>query len=159
MISSSYLFQDSGMTLEAGVAEYYRRHPGLKRGPDLSPDAQAFFRCHDVAHVIYGCGTSLPDEAIVKLSSIFGTTAGLGVLDGYRLHESQDIYRRLEVSEILATVAMSLLLVPRTIYRCRRHLRPWPWSDHARFLADPLGELRNEFGIRVAHAPATLQRD
>lgn len=35
-----------------------------------------FFRCHDAAHVVFGCGTGLDDEAVVKIWSFFGTTRG-----------------------------------------------------------------------------------
>lgn len=47
-----YQNQNSPATLAQGVAEYFDAHPGLTRGPGLSGTAQAFFRCHDVAHVV-----------------------------------------------------------------------------------------------------------
>jgi hypothetical protein len=63
-------------TLAEALTEYYAVNPELKRGDALSPEARAFFRSHDVVHVIYGCGTSMPDEAVVKLASVFGTSGG-----------------------------------------------------------------------------------
>jgi hypothetical protein len=68
-----------------------RRTPGLLRGETLSPDAAAFFRCHDAAQVGFGCGTTLAHEAVVELGSNFGTTGGFGVLRGCRQHEAFDI--------------------------------------------------------------------
>ena len=118
----------------------------------MSPEARAFFRSHDVVHVVFGCSVALDDEAIVKIASIFGTTAGFGVLRGYRLHESQEIYQRLPLGAVLRTMARSVVIVPRTILRCRRQRSRWPWSGFERFLQAPLRELREEFGIRVAHA-------
>lgn len=71
-------------TLSEGLAEYFAANPMLKREADLlSPQARQFFRSHDAVHVVYGCGTSMSDEAIVKLASIFGTRGGLDVLRGY----------------------------------------------------------------------------
>ena len=142
--------QRSSQTLAQGIAEYHRVHPNLVRGPQLSPDAQDFFRCHDVAHVVFGCGTSLPHEAVVKLSSIFGTTGSLSVLRGYRRHESVDIYRRLALSDIVVTVISSVVIVPRTIVRCLRQRKRWPWSGHSAHLHVALADLRSEYGIRVA---------
>jgi len=142
--------QETSQTLAQGLAEYYSRNPGLVRGAQLSPDAQEFFRCHDAAHVVFGCGTSLPDEAAVKLSSLFGTSAGFSVLRGYRLHESIDIYRRLRLRDILRTIVIAIVVVPRTVFRCLRQTRRWPWADFAVHLDKPLGELRAEHGIRVA---------
>lgn len=106
----------SEQSLAEGLAEYHAAHPGLKRGPALSPEAQAFFRAHDAVHVLYGCGTTLPDEAIVKLSSIFGTTGGFGILRGDRLHESIDICRQLPFRCMLLTMLISPWIIFRTLW-------------------------------------------
>jgi hypothetical protein len=141
--------QDTSRTLAEGLAEYYGSNPGLARLRKMSPEGREFFRCHDAVHVVYGCGTSLRHEAIVKLASVFGTTAGLGVLRGYNLHESAAIYGKLRATEIAATILSSAVLVPATIYRCRRQTRRWPWNDFAGYTDIPLGKLRSSFGIRV----------
>jgi hypothetical protein len=56
----------STQTLAESLAEYFMAHPDLKRQDQLeSIDARQFFRSHDIVHVLYGCGTSMPDEAVV----------------------------------------------------------------------------------------------
>lgn len=147
----AYRCQSARMSLADGLAEYYREHPFLTRGNHLRAEAQDFFRCHDAVHVLYGCDTSLPDEAVVKLSSIFGTSAGFGVLKGYSLYESIDIYRKLKFDEVLGTMLGAIVIVPRTIWRCLRQRKRWPWSDFNAHLQTPLCDLRAAFGIRVAH--------
>ena len=117
----------------------------------MSPAAQEFFRCHDVVHVVFGCNVVLDDEAVVKIASILGTTAGLRVLKGYRLHESLQIYRRLRVRDVALSIVHSVALVPRTVYRCLRQQARWPWAEHQRYLHIPLAEIRRQFGIRVVH--------
>lgn len=146
--------QDTSQTLAEGVAEYYQRNPTLAKERDLSPEAQAFFRCHDTAHVVFGCNTSLPHEAVVKLSSIFGTTGGFSVLKGYRLHESISIYKQLALRDIVSTFLQSIIIVPRTVYRCLHQHKRWPWEQFAEYQDVPLGKLRAEFGIRVAGSHA-----
>ena len=147
----SFELQQSTQTLAEGVAEYYQLNPGLVTGRGTSREAQEFFRCHDAAHVVFGCGTTLSDEAIVKVSSVFGTSGGVGVLRGYRLHESQQIYRKLARSEMLVTALKSFIVVPRTLFRCIQQQRRWPWNDFDRYLNVSLCDIREEFGIRVAH--------
>ena len=142
----------STQTLADALAEYYAANPVLKRGSSLSPQAQEFFHCHDTVHVLYGCGTSMPDEAIVKLASIFGTTGGLSVLRGYRLHESLDIYRKVPAASAAVALLMAPYLIARTIWRCVRQRSAWPWARHEQYLNTPLHDLRAHFGIRVAHA-------
>lgn len=137
------------MTLAEGLADYYARNPLLKRGESLSGPAAEFFRCHDAAHVVFGCGTSLTDEAIVKLSSIFGTTGGLSVLRGYALYESLDIYRTLPFREVVKTLLVASVVVPRTIFGCLRQRARWPWSSFDDHLNVPLRDIRRTFGVKV----------
>ena len=140
------------MSLADGLAEYYREHPFLKRGDQLGAEAREFFRCHDAVHVLYGCDTSLSQEAIVKLASIFGTTAGFAVLKGYSLYDSIDIYKKLRLGDILVTMLRSIIIVPRTLWRCSKQRQRWPWSAFDGYLQAPLHELRERFGIRVVEA-------
>lgn len=147
-----YEIQESSQTLAEGIAEYYAANPGLADARSMTPEARSFFRSHDVAHVVFGCNTDLDDEAVVKLSSIFGTSAGIGVLNGYRLHESVEIYKRLPPGAVLKSIARSIVIVPRTILRCLRQRSRWPWTGFERHLETPLCEIRKQFGIRVAHA-------
>ena len=121
----------------------------------MSREALEFFRCHDVVHVVYGCGVALDDEAIVKIASILGTTAGLGVLKGYALHESLQVYRQLRLPDVLRSIVRSAVIVPRTAFRCLAQRARWPWAEHQQYLQMPLRELRQELGIRVAHGQIT----
>ncbi len=118
----------------------------------MSPEAASFFRCHDVVHVVFGCDVSLEDEAVVKISSFFGTDGGAEVMRGYRLPESNEIYGGLNWSEIIVTTAKAFVLVPRTIWRCTHMTRRWPWTDFDGYLDTSLAEIRQQFGITVAHS-------
>lgn len=153
MPSARHQFEspDTLQTLADGLAEYFAAHPNLKRDAQLpSPEARQFFRSHDAVHVVYGCGTTLPEEAIVKLASIFGTTGGLGVLRGYAHHETLDIYRKLPVGETALTILASPFLIARTAWRCKRQSRRWPWDRYDEHLEVPLREIRARFRIRAA---------
>jgi hypothetical protein len=93
----------------------------------------------------------MPDEAVVKLASLFGTTGGFAVLRGYRLHESLDIYRKLPLAGTLVALLMAPYLIARTIWRCTRQRAAWPWAQHESYVNTPLHQLRARFGIKVAH--------
>lgn len=148
---NAYQHQDSRQTLADAIAEYHAAHPGLADVRDMSPQGREFFRCHDAAHVVFGCGVDLGDEAVVKLSSMLGTTAGFGVLRGYRLHESIRLYRQLAAGPVLTTILRSVVIVPRTALRCLRQRSRWPWAAFGPYLAVPLQDIRREFGIVVPH--------
>jgi hypothetical protein len=143
---------DTTQTLAEGLTEYFAANPMLKRESDLlSSEARQFFRSHDAVHVVYGCGTTMPDEALVKLASIFGTTGGFGVLRGYLHHETRDIYRELPLSETAVALLVSPFLVARTVWRCVRQSERWPWLQFDKYLDVSLRQVRAQFRIRVAH--------
>lgn len=151
----AFQHQDSPQTLAEALEEYYGSHPELLRGLPMSAPAQEFFGRHDAVHVVFGCDTSLDEEAAVKIASIFGTTAGFGVLGGYGLAESRAIYRELSPAQVLRSVANSFFVVPRTIALCLQQRRRWPWAGYRDYLAVPLRDLRREFGIRVLHVDSS----
>jgi hypothetical protein len=144
-----YQHQEARLTLGDGLREYYASREGLVGGRGISEAARTFFRCHDAAHVVFGCTTSLPDEGVVKLWSFFGTTAGLRLLRDYRLPESQEIYEQLGWREMLAAARTAIPAIPRVLWRARQMRKRWPWSGFEGYLGVPLGELRREFGIRL----------
>jgi hypothetical protein len=152
-MNSASRFQSptSTQTLAEALAEYYSANSHLKRDDELSPEARSFFQSHDVVHVLYGCATTMPDEAVVKLSSLFGTTGGFSTLRGYRLHESMDIYRNLPLGSSLIAFVSAPYLIVRTLWLCSHQPAKWPWSDHEQYMNTSLRKLRTKFGITVAH--------
>lgn len=156
MTAHRFESRHSTQTLAEGLAEYFRAHPELKRQDQLaSAEARRFFLSHDIVHVLYGCGTSMPDEAVVNIASLLGTTGGLRVLRGYTHHETLDIYRRLPWASTLLALLAAPWLIARTAWRCSRQRRRWPWADNDRFMNVSLAQLRSTFGIRVAHEERT----
>ena len=145
----AYRVPAAPLTLAEGLAEYYASRDGLVRGRGISAAASAFFRCHDAAHVVFGCDTTLLNEMIVKIWSFFGTTGGFGLVRDYGLPESQEIYETLAWSEIARVSLHAIVLVPLVIVRARRMRKRWPWSEFDRYLATPLAEIRHEFGIEL----------
>lgn len=142
-----YQRPDTKLTLAEGLREYYASRDGLVSGRGLSDDAREFFRCHDAAHVVFGCSTQLLDEATVKIWSFFGTSAGFGLWRGYRLPESQEIYEQISWRDTARTAAPALLAVPRVLWRCWRMRKRWPWTGFGPQLELPLQEIRREYGI------------
>jgi ubiquinone biosynthesis protein Coq4 len=143
----------STQTLAQGLQEYFAANPSLKRQDSLlTAEARQFFLSHDIVHVLYGCGTTMPDEAVVKLSSLFGTTGGLQVLRGYTNYETLDIYTKLPLWQTVLALLMAPYLIARTIWRCARQTERWPWVDNQQYMEAPLAEVRSKFRIKVAHA-------
>jgi hypothetical protein len=154
MASAHHRFEspDTTQTVAEALTEYFAANPVLRRDSDLlSREARQFFRSHDAVHVVYGCGTSMLDEAIVKLASIFGTTGGFRVLRGYVHHETLDIYRKLPVIGTVQALLAAPYIILRTVWRCMAQSQRWPWDQYDAFLNVSLREVRSQFRIKVAH--------
>jgi hypothetical protein len=148
----SFQSPDCDLTLEQGLGEYYGSRNDLVTGRGASSSARSFFRCHDVAHVVFGCSTTLTNEAMVKIWSFFGTTAGLSLVRDYRSPESKEIYEQIKWSDVPGTALRSVVNVPLVLFFCLRMKKRWPWSAFERYLNVPLTEIRRQFGIRVVTA-------
>ena len=154
-VAAMLRFQEanSDVTLSEGLREYYDSQAGLVTGRGVSDSAREFFRCHDAAHVVFGCSTTLTNEAIVKIWSFLGTTGGFSLLRDYRSPESKEIYEQIKWSDIPRTALRSVVNVPRVSIRCRRMHKRWPWHDFDAYLDVGLADIRNEFGIEVVTVP------
>jgi ubiquinone biosynthesis protein Coq4 len=146
-----YQKQDSPQTLSEGITEYFEANQQNLNTRVLTPEATEFFRCHDVCHVVFGCDISLSDEAVVKINSIFGTSAGWRVIKGYNLPESKEVYEALGLADIVHTAMSCLYLIPQSIWRCSQMHERWHWDNFEDFLDIPLHQIREKFGIKVAH--------
>ena len=140
---------DADMTLGEGLREYYGSREELYDGRGPSESANTFFRCHDVAHVVFGCSTDLNQEGVVKLWSFFGTTAGLSLMSDYRSPEAKEIYETIDWMDIPRTAIALLGLYPRVLYRCTQMTQRWPWDAYEPYLNVSVARIREEFGIRV----------
>lgn len=145
----SFQFSECRLTLQEGLREYYDSRVELATGRGMSDSAQEFFRCHDAAHVVFGCSTTLTNEVMVKIWSFLGTTAGFSLLRDYRSPESKEIYERIRWNDIGGTALRSSVNVPLVVSRCLRMKKHWPWSDFERCIEAPLTEIREEYGIRI----------
>ena len=138
------------MTLREGLDRHHAKNAAVFSEADLSPEAQAFFRCHDVAHVVFGCDTSLCGEGLLKIFTIFGTTMGFRThLAAYAQAGAFGLFRQYGLRAVLRDIGRLCVRIPRAIVRARRMTKPWPWSDHGEYLDVSIADIRREFNIEV----------
>lgn len=145
------LVDDPALTLSEGLERYFAANARLLTTRDVSEEAAHFFRCHDVAHVVFGCDTTLLGEGTVKLWTIFGTTLGFWRhLRGYSEAEAFSLFRQYSRRHIASNIGRLVLSVPGNIKRARRMRRRWPWSEYEPYLGRTLSDIRSEFDIEVS---------
>jgi hypothetical protein len=149
----AYMDRDSRMTLREGLREYFDQNNALMESSELPADLSLGLQSHDVAHVVFGCDTTLLGEVVLARWSLFGVTGSIRpYLIGLRRRETRVLFR-----DALAGFRPSMLWrivksASVTIVRSLRMRERWPFEDYARYLDQPLCEIRERFGIRVLGA-------
>ena len=143
---------DNQITLRQGLEQFRATHEVYlshsQKG--VSPEAQAFFASHDIAHVLFGCDISLFGEGSVKMWTIFGTTLGLWKhLKGYQEANAFELSKEFGLTHILRNIFKFLVYIPILIIRAKRMHKPWPWSQYEVFLDTPIDQIRREFNIQI----------
>jgi hypothetical protein len=147
-----YQEQDSRQTLAEGLAEYYAVNgERVAPPPSLPPESRALFRNHDVCHVIFGLDTTLADEGMADVRTLFSCDVGWRTYARYMTSdpEAKAIFK--ELGYVRAVWAV-LIIVPRmfrAIGEAWRTRKRWPWEAPADYFDRSLGDLRREYGIRI----------
>ena len=146
----AYQAQDSRMTLRQGLSEYFGKSPGLMDAAELPQDLELGLRSHDVAHVVFGCDTSLLGEVVLARWSLFGVTGSLRPYwMGLRRRETRGLFLDALASFTPAVLWRLVTLGILAIVRSLRMRERWPFEDYQSSLDRPLCEIREHFGIRV----------
>ena len=143
-----YQAKDSTVTLLEGLYEF-RNVTGIERKmQSVRPEARRLMDRHDIVHVVFGLDTSLRQEALVDIWTVFGTTARLSdIVEYLRLPEEQVILSEIGCWKITTTTLRAVPDVGRVLWASRNLKRKWPWSDYAELLDQPLKNIRKEFGV------------
>ena len=146
---AKYQAAESELTLAQGLSESRALNPDLDDARQATPEGIAFFRCHDVAHVVFACNTSLLNEAMADAWTLFGTSVSLRqFLNFMKIEEHQDIIAKIGWPTAIATFIKALPYIFLIALRSTTMTRRWPWEAFSAYLQVPLGEIRCEFHIR-----------
>lgn len=152
-----YQLQDCTMTLEEGLAEYYRVNPGLDdpQGMD-NPESALWFRLHDSTHVIFGTHTGDLNEACNDWYTLFGVDQTLWQYGaGFsKTEQSSSILAYYLKWETVVMTWRAMLLLPSVRRLAKAMHKKWPWHPSEQMYQRSLAELRAEYGIQVAHPHA-----
>ncbi|NET91219.1 MAG: hypothetical protein F6K45_24535 [Kamptonema sp. SIO1D9] len=145
-----YQQQYSQQTLQAGLDEYYAKHPGLITEDNSSSQVAKLFRLHDVTHVIFGCDTSIAEETLTDTWTIFGSTVKLSEYLKYLQYpETRKLVQDVGYLKLFGAFILTIPAVFQVIARTRKMKKKWIWSGYEEYLNYPLFQIRQEFGIEV----------
>src|SRR5262245_39817652 len=85
-----YQQQDCALTLAEGLEEYYAANADrVTRPRNLPHESFSLFRSHDMCHVIFGLNTTLEDEAMADMRTLFSCDVGLRRYAAYLARDKQ----------------------------------------------------------------------
>ncbi len=146
---AKYQDPESELTLEEGLSEYRALNPDLDDARKATPEGADFFRCHDAAHVVFACSTSLLNEALADAWTLFGTSVSLRQFLGFmRIEEHKKIISTVGWPIVIVTFIKALPYVFLVALRSTTMAKRWPWEAFSAYLRVPLKEIRHEFHIR-----------
>lgn len=158
-----YQLQDSAMTLEEGLNEYYKVNPGLSDPRTMDDRASAvYFRNHDTTHVIFGTHTDFINEGVNDLWTEFGVDISSDdyFMGFFQSQAGLDItlhYLR-QAHALPAMLYYPFQLLPTIKSHAANMTKPWPWDAPPALYDRPLGELRKEFNIIVINPDEKLKQ-
>jgi hypothetical protein len=139
----------SQMTLRDAIQIFHGDNSLNFSDRDMSNEAQIFFKCHDIAHVIFGCDTSIVGEGKVKIWTVFGTTLGFwNLVKGYSEANAFTLFKQYSVYHVLSNILKIVCLAPITIFRARCMSKKWDWSEYETYMDMSLVQIRKEFNIK-----------
>ena len=136
------------MTLREGFEAFHKKNRRVVSETESSNGSENFFNAHDIAHVVFGCDSSLRGEGLVKLWTIFGTTLGFTDHIGeYADANAFALFKKYRLSHVLLNVPQVMALTPLVMMRARSMKAKWPWDSYEQYLDTPIRDIRQEFNI------------
>ena len=141
---------EDSITLQQGLEKFHKKSMKFFSERSISKEGEEFLKCHDIAHIVFGCDTTIYGEGVVKIWTTFGTTLGFWkVVNGYNEANAFELFRMYSFQHVAKNIARFLLAIPKVIIRAKRMTKPWTWSNYESYLNTPIPEIRKEFGIII----------
>jgi len=146
-----YKDQNCTLTLAEALDEFYERNPDAIRatGDGLK---DKFFRSHDTVHVVFGCDTTIRDEALADFWTIFGTDLGFRNYLKYLKPLQEDlkaIIEQIGTARFILQTLGALPFLALVYWRTRKMRAKWYWVPNDDVTSRSLAELRTDLNIKV----------
>jgi len=120
---------EDGLTLQQGLDRFQEKNSKYFTKRSMSKEGEAFLQCHDIAHVVFGCDTTLYGEGLVKIWTSFGTTSGFWkIVNGYNEVSAFELFKMYSIGHLAKNIGKYLLAIPKALYRVTKMTKPWPFS-------------------------------
>ena len=138
------------ITLQQGLELFQNKNMKYFSKRSISKEGEEFIKCHDIAHIVFGCDTTIYGEGVVKIWTTFGTTLSFwNVINGYYEANALELSKMYSFRHVMKNIMRFLTVIPKTIFRAKKMTKPWPFTDYKAYLDTPISVIRKEYNIQI----------
>ena len=142
--------KDPHITLREGLSIFKNRNSKYFSEQEYKKEGQEFIESHDIAHVVFGCNTTLYGEGIVKIWTTFGSNLSFWeVTKGYKNVNAHELASEYSAKHVVPSLFKLLRDIPLAILRSKKMKKPWPFYSYHPHLDHTLFEIRKEYNIQI----------
>ena len=128
-----YQEQNSGLTLQQGLDEFYSINPHFKKLSEPEGIKGLFFQ-HDITHVVFGLGNKLEEEHLLDSWALWGCKIKWKTMYEYMKHPaikeiSKEIYKDLGTWGIIRKIIVMIPLKLLVVFRALRMKKKWDYHN------------------------------
>lgn len=143
------------LTLAQALQIHYELNPQFTKWFNYQEEIlKKNIKSHDIAHIIFGCNTSLTGEMSVELWTLFANNLPKGeyiklVKNSNINKEPFKIIKRIGYLKVLFVFTTNLWKVPVIWFASRKLVKKWPFFEEELLIGLTVGNIRKEYGIKV----------
>ena len=141
------------LTLREGLEEYYKKNPEFEIDISLLGMPINTVKAHDIAHIVFGLGTSSAEELLLETRTFFGCQ--IGVKTYAKVIKQGFIIELLKMFGPFRLIRRFVLTFPKVFLTALQSIlmkKKWPHFGYEEYLDIPLYKIREEFGIKIISA-------
>ena len=149
-----YQEQNSDLTLQQGLDEFYSINPHFKKLSEPDGIKGLFFQ-HDITHVVFGLGSKLEEEHLLDSWALWGCKIKWKTMYEYMKHPaikeiSKEIYKDLGTWRIIKKIIVMIPLKLLVVFRALRMKKKWDYHNLTdEQLSQKLSDIRKEYNINI----------
>jgi len=143
------------LLLPEALEIHYGLNPQFTKWPDYESKVQQdTMKSHDLAHIVFGCSTTLKGEMSVELWTLFANDLGfkkyMEIAQNSEINkEPFEIIKNIGYLKVLWVFTTNLWQIPYIFYLSTRMTKRWSFLNEEKYMQKTIGELRKELNIRL----------
>jgi|GEM_PF-3087084 len=145
----------NGLTLAEALDFHYGLNPQFTHWMNYPTQIQQdTMKAHDLAHIVFGCNTTLKGEMSVELWTLLANDLGfkkyMEIVKNSEINkEPFEIIKNIGYLKVLWVLVTNLWRIPYIWYLTTKMTQKWSFMNEEKYLDSCIGEIRKKFNIML----------